>query len=146
MKIQKVWSMKLQSVDLSSVILLSVIFSPTCHSSVCHFSKCIGTILIATLSDNRHDAGSALIENNQKASLCKEHQLIPRFSGATWDHIHNNSFSSYLTNGPNKLECYISQGWNGLSGPNTLDYWDQTQESNKVLHILIHNTLFFTNL
>jgi hypothetical protein len=37
--------------------------------------------------------------------------------------IHNNLFSSWLTNGPNKLHCCITQGWKGLPGPNTLAYW-----------------------
>ncbi len=26
-------------------------------------------------------------------------------------------------NGPNKLECYITLGWTGLPGTNTLAYW-----------------------
>jgi hypothetical protein len=36
--------------------------------------------------------------------------------------IHNTSFSSELTNGPNKLECYIDLGWRGLLITNTLTY------------------------
>ncbi len=34
--------------------------------------------------------------------------------------IHNTSFSLKLTNGPNNLECYITLGYNSLSGKNTL--------------------------
>ncbi len=30
--------------------------------------------------------------------------------------IHNASFSSKLTHGPNKLECYITLGWKGFTG------------------------------
>ncbi len=33
------------------------------------------------------------------------------------------SFSPQLMNGPNKLDCYITRGLNGLSGANTLSYW-----------------------
>ncbi len=36
--------------------------------------------------------------------------------------IHNTSFSSVLTNGPNKLKCYIKLGWKGLPVTNTLTY------------------------
>ncbi len=28
-----------------------------------------------------------------------------------------------IQNGPNKLECYIKQGWKGLSRTNSLAYW-----------------------
>ncbi len=34
--------------------------------------------------------------------------------------IHSPSFSSKLTNWPYKLDCYITLGWNSLSGTNTL--------------------------
>jgi hypothetical protein len=37
-------------------------------------------------------------------------------------HIHNTSFSLYLINAPNKLECYIRVSWKGLPGTNTLAY------------------------
>jgi hypothetical protein len=37
-----------------------------------------------------------------------------------WGHINNSSFSSQLTNGPNKLVCYIILGWKGLPGAYTL--------------------------
>jgi hypothetical protein len=40
-----------------------------------------------------------------------------------WDHIVNTSFSSYLTNGPNTLECYIMLGMKGWQVTNTLAYW-----------------------
>jgi hypothetical protein len=36
--------------------------------------------------------------------------------GNTGDRIHNTSFSSQLTNGLKKLECYITLGWKGLQG------------------------------
>jgi hypothetical protein len=34
-------------------------------------------------------------------------------------------FTSFLviTHGSNKLECYITLGWKGLSGTNSLTYW-----------------------
>jgi hypothetical protein len=34
--------------------------------------------------------------------------------------IHNTTFSSKLTNGPNTLECYITVGCKWLLGTNTL--------------------------
>ncbi len=34
-----------------------------------------------------------------------------------WGHTHKTSFSLYATSGPN------TQGWKGLAGSNTLDYW-----------------------
>jgi len=37
--------------------------------------------------------------------------------------IHNTSFSSELTNGPNNIEYYITEGRKGLSETNTLAYW-----------------------
>ncbi len=40
------------------------------------------------------------------------------------DHIHKPSFFSQLTNGHNKLECYITLGWKHLPVINTLAYWD----------------------
>ncbi len=38
---------------------------------------------------------------------------------------NSNSFESksYLMKGPNKLGCYIKQGWKGLSEENSLAYW-----------------------
>jgi hypothetical protein len=41
--------------------------------------------------------------------------------------FRNISFSSQLTNGPTKPECYITLGWNGLQGTNTLAYWVHSQ-------------------
>ncbi len=37
--------------------------------------------------------------------------------------INNTSFSSELTNGPNKLECYITLGLKGLEGTTPQAYW-----------------------
>ncbi len=34
--------------------------------------------------------------------------------------IHKTPFSSKLTNGNNKLECYITLSWKGHAGTNTL--------------------------
>jgi len=42
---------------------------------------------------------------------------------APWNRIHNTLFSLKLTNGPNKLECYITLGCQGLTGKNTPAYW-----------------------
>jgi hypothetical protein len=39
------------------------------------------------------------------------------------DLIHNTPFSLQLMNWPNKLECYITLRWKGLTGRNTLAYW-----------------------
>ena len=38
------------------------------------------------------------------------------------DHIHNTSFYLKLTNGPNKLDCYITQDQKRLTVTNTLAY------------------------
>jgi len=35
-------------------------------------------------------------------------------------------------NGPNKLECYITLGWKGLPGANTLAYWTLTLVTKKM--------------
>ncbi len=35
------------------------------------------------------------------------------------DSIHNTPFSSQLTNGSSKLECFITLNWKGLSGTKT---------------------------
>ncbi len=43
------------------------------------------------------------------------------------DHIHKTSFSSLLTNGPNKLEYYIRVGWKGLPVTNAQAYWTHLQ-------------------
>ncbi len=45
------------------------------------------------------------------------------------DYIHNKFISLYLTNGSNKLECYIALGQIGLSETKTLDYWDHSSVS-----------------
>jgi len=45
----------------------------------------------------------------------------------SWDCIHNTSFSSRLTNGPNKLECYIALRWKHLPIANTLASWAHLQ-------------------
>jgi hypothetical protein len=39
--------------------------------------------------------------------------------GRLWQRYHNTSFSSQFTNGPNKIQCYITQCWKILSGTNT---------------------------
>ncbi len=40
-----------------------------------------------------------------------------------WDRIHNTRFSSLVINGPNKLDCFITLGFKGLPGTNTVAYW-----------------------
>jgi hypothetical protein len=40
-------------------------------------------------------------------------------TGGTLCHNHT-LFSLHFTNGPNKLQCYIEQGWKGLPRRNTL--------------------------
>jgi len=37
-----------------------------------------------------------------------------------------------LTNGPNKLEYCITQGWKGLPGANTLAYWAHSRVMKKM--------------
>ncbi len=37
-------------------------------------------------------------------------------------HIYYTSFSSLLMNEPNKLVCYITLGWKGLPGTDTLAF------------------------
>jgi len=44
----------------------------------------------------------------------------------------HTSFSSQLTNGSNKLECYITLGCKGLTGANTLVYLAQSYVTNKL--------------
>jgi hypothetical protein len=39
-----------------------------------------------------------------------------------WAHIQNTSFSLKVTREPNKLEHYITTGWEGLGGTNTPAY------------------------
>ncbi len=39
-----------------------------------------------------------------------------------WERIHNALFSSQLSNGPNKLEFYITLGWKDMPGTNTIAY------------------------
>jgi hypothetical protein len=46
---------------------------------------------------------------------------------------HGISFTSKLLNGPNKLECYITQGWEGLSGTNTLADWAHSYVWKKIV-------------
>ncbi len=41
--------------------------------------------------------------------------------------IHNTSFSLSVTNTPKKLECYMTLGWKGFPGTNTLTSWAQIQ-------------------
>jgi hypothetical protein len=45
--------------------------------------------------------------------------VVPRGEGL----YSQPAFSSLFTNGPNKLDLYITQGWKGLQGRNTLAHW-----------------------
>jgi len=47
-----------------------------------------------------------------------EHLLV----GNIWCHIHQISLYLQLANGPNKLECYITQGWKDLPVTHILSY------------------------
>jgi len=58
---------------------------------------------------------SALVELFIVTFLC-----VYFLCSSTWGRIHN---TSQLTNGPNKLECYIAVCWKGLPETNTLAYW-----------------------
>jgi hypothetical protein len=49
--------------------------------------------------------------------------FIKIYNIATKDKIPNASFSSNLTDGPKKLECYIIIGRKGRSGTSTIAYW-----------------------
>ncbi len=60
--------------------------------------------------------------------------------------IHNTSFSSYLTNGPNKLDRYITLTLKTLPGTNTFSYWVHLKVTKKMKcckygpSVCIHNT------
>jgi hypothetical protein len=79
----------------------------------------------------------------QKMKCCKYCQA---------DHIHNTSFYLQLTNGPHKLDCYITQDQKRLTVTNTLAYlahfsaWKKLKgcEYNHLDHI--HNTSFYLQL
>ncbi len=47
-------------------------------------------------------------------------------------HTSNISFSLQLTNGPNKVECYITLGLKGLTGTNTQAYWAHSKVTKKM--------------
>ncbi len=47
-----------------------------------------------------------------------------------WDRIDNTSF--FPTNGPTKLECYITQSWKGLPGTNTPAWWAHSSVAEKM--------------
>jgi hypothetical protein len=51
-------------------------------------------------------------------------EYIPKY------HFQNTSFNLYLTNGPNKLECYITLGWKDLPVGPFINY-----KENEVLRI-----------
>jgi hypothetical protein len=46
--------------------------------------------------------------------------------------IHIASFSLQLSNGPNKLECYITLGWKGLKWTNALPNWAHSYVKTKL--------------
>jgi hypothetical protein len=46
--------------------------------------------------------------------------------------FHNAAFSLQLTNGSNKLECYITLGQKGLPVTNTLAYWAYSKVREKI--------------
>ncbi len=62
--------------------------------------------------------------------------------------IRNTSFSSKRTNGPDMLECYITQGWKGLPETNTQTYWAHLKVMKTMVCCeyspcgLVHNTSF----
>jgi predicted small integral membrane protein len=68
------------------------------------------------------------------------------------DRIHKPLFSSKFTNGPNKLECYITLSWDGLSGTNSQVCWAHLQVTKKKKFCEydswyhIHDTSFSTEL
>jgi hypothetical protein len=49
-----------------------------------------------------------------------------------WSHIHNTSFTLKLTNEPNKLECFMTRGRNGLPVTNTTAYWAHSKLMNEI--------------
>jgi hypothetical protein len=58
---------------------------------------------------------------SQSVTINKAVKLLPGTNTvAYWSH-------SYLTNGPNKLECYIELGWNGLPNTNIVANWSSSQ-------------------
>jgi hypothetical protein len=48
---------------------------------------------------------------NTRSLYVKELITVVKVS---WGRFCDTSFASKLTNGPNKLECYVKLGWNGL--------------------------------
>jgi hypothetical protein len=58
--------------------------------------------------------------------------FIKIYSTANREKIHNASFSSYLTDGPKKLECYIIIGRKGRSGTSTQAYWTHLKVINEM--------------
>ncbi len=57
--------------------------------------------------------------------------------------INNTSFSLWLTNRPNKLDCFTTLGWNIWQGTNTLAYWAHWKVMmNTVEGVMIMRKLF----
>ncbi len=59
-------------------------------------------------------------------------QFYKDSTSVTRGRIYNTSFSSYLTNGPNKLECYIKLGWKAMPVINTLVFGAHSEAIKKM--------------
>ncbi len=58
----------------------------------------------------------------------------------------NISFSLQFTNGPNKLECYITLEWKGKPGSNTLAYFVSVSVVNVAPGSVLTTFHFLSNL
>jgi hypothetical protein len=58
------------------------------------------------------------------------HRTLSFPRNLSWIQIHETPFSSLLTNGPNKLECYITLGWKKLASDK---HFSLSYEENEVL-------------
>jgi hypothetical protein len=102
-----------------------------CHYAKCSYAECY-YVEFRSAQKRFYVAVSGLkvaASDKQSSLLCfKINYKRKRFYDIDSSCIHNPSFSLQLPNGPNKLECYITLGWKGMSGTNTAAYCAQENE------------------
>ncbi len=87
---------------------------------------------VSTSLKTRYFSSLEVGENKlERSSLLNFLVVVLYFSINFRGRIRNTSFSSSPTNRPNKLECYIKQGWKGLPATNTLFYWSKSKVTKK---------------
>jgi hypothetical protein len=64
-------------------------------------------------ASNKHTSLLGQLVSYKKMNCCEYRHWAP---------IHKTSFSSELMNWPNKLECYLKNGWTGFPVSNTLAF------------------------